>query len=242
MPWTPPDAPDPLEVLRSAEADTRQGAHADALEKFLWFHHNALRHQPALLGVRLSFALGYWLQLAAVYPPARAAFVRTRDETEAAFRADPSRSDLFHDLAAFNRHLGDGLRTADLFAAVARQDPAAAKRLYRVAEPYLAAAGRYGECGPFLDPPERLRRGREIYQATSEIAAARPEGRDQSGQRARNRYRQNIATFVGLLTLNGRADEAGRVRDEALAVLDDEEFRALLDAAMGGRLPPGDVG
>ena len=214
------------------------GAHADALAKFLWFHHNALRHDRALVGVRLSFALGCWLQLADVYPPARAALLRTRDETEAAFRGDPSRLDLFHDLAALNRQLGDGLRTADEFAAVARQNPAAAERLYGVAEPFLVGAGRYEECGPFLDPPKRLRLARELYKATIEFEAARPEGQDQPPKRARRRYRQKIATLVGLLKLNGRADEAARVREEALAVLDDEEFRALLDAAMSGHLPP----
>src|SRR5262245_12619760 len=156
MPWTPPDTPDPFEILHSAVADTRDGSHADALTKFLWFHHNALRYDEALLGVRLSFALSDWLQLAELYPPARAAFVRTRNETEAAFAAEPSFG-RFHDLAALNRELGDGLRTADAFTAVARPDPATAEGLYHVAEPFLVGVGRYEECGPFLDPPNRLR-------------------------------------------------------------------------------------
>src|SRR3954454_11350281 len=109
MAWSPPDTPDPSGILHTAVDDTQAGAHADALAKFLWFHHNALRYKPALRAVRLSFALGYWMRLAVVYPPARAALIRTRDETEAAFRADPSSFKLFHDLAALNRNLGDGL-------------------------------------------------------------------------------------------------------------------------------------
>src|SRR4051794_4253621 len=71
MPWTPSDTPDPSDVLDSAVDDTRSGSHADALAKFLWFHHNALRHDQAFGGVRLSFALSYWLELAGAYPPAR---------------------------------------------------------------------------------------------------------------------------------------------------------------------------
>src|SRR6188508_1708481 len=114
MTWTPPANPDPSEILHSAARDTRAGSHAQALAKFLWFHNNALRHRPSLGGVRLSFALSYWTALASVYPPARGAFIRTRDEAEAAFRRDPSSLELFHDLAFFNERLGDGARTADL--------------------------------------------------------------------------------------------------------------------------------
>jgi hypothetical protein len=238
MSWTPPDAPDPSEILDSAVADTQAGAHANALAKHLWFHHNALRHDDALAGVRLSFALGYWLRLADVYPPAQAAIVRTRDETEQMFQADPSSFDLFHDLAALNQYLGDGLRTADAFAAVARRDPAGATRLYHVAEPYLVAAGRYGECGPFLDSSKRLSRARESHRMMSEFEGEMPEGEIRPPKLARTFYVRNVATLVGLLALNRRPDEAGRVRREALAVVDDEEFRAMLDAAMLGHLPP----
>jgi hypothetical protein len=123
MTWTPPDDPDPTDILDSAESDTRDGSHAQALAKFLWFHHNALLHRPSFYGVRLSFALSSWMELASVYPPARAAFIRTRDETEAAFRSEPSSFELFHDLAALNRDLDDGPRTADLFVSTARADP-----------------------------------------------------------------------------------------------------------------------
>src|SRR5262249_28870274 len=136
MPWTPPDAPDPFEILHSASADTREGSHADALAKFLWFHHNALQHDEALYGVRLSFALSYWLRRSEHSPPARAAFFLPRAQTKTAFAAEP-RFDRFHELAAFNRELGDELRTADLFAPVARRDAAAAGRLYHLAEQFL---------------------------------------------------------------------------------------------------------
>jgi hypothetical protein len=242
MSWTPPDAPDPHEILHSAVDDTRAGAHAHALAKFLWFHHNALWHDQAFGGVRLSFALSYWLDLAGVYPPAREAFLRARDEAEAAFAADPSSFDLFHDLAAMNRYLGDGVRTADGFGRVARQDPAAAGRLYHVAEPFLIAAGRYEECGPFLDPPNRLWLAREAYKGMNEFEERRPPREHQPPKLARAFYVRDVATLVGLLALNRRADEAARVRAEALVVVDDAEFRAALDAAMTGHLPPPEPG
>lgn len=242
MPWTPPDPPDPSAILTSAAADTRAGAHDDALAKFLWFHHHALQYDPALSGVRLSFALSYWLELAGKYPPARAALVRTRDEAEAAVAADPKRADQFHDLAALNRTLGDGLRTADVFAAVARRNPAAAQQVYPVAERDLVAAGRYDECGPFLDPPRRLQRAQVSYERLSEFEERMPAGEHRPPKVARLFFVHTVATLVGLLVVNGRPDEAGRVREEALAVVDDADFRAVLDAAMSGHLPPPEPG
>ena len=126
--WTPPDDLNPSEILHSAVADTRSGIHEVALAKFLWFHHNALRYEQAFGGVRLSYALSSWLDLAKSYPPAREAFINTRDDTEAAFRADMSDFDLFHDATSLNRELGEASRTADLFGEVAACDHLALRR------------------------------------------------------------------------------------------------------------------
>ena len=48
---------DARQVLRNAREAALRGAHAEALEKYLWFHHHALEHSPALAGVRLSYAI-----------------------------------------------------------------------------------------------------------------------------------------------------------------------------------------
>jgi hypothetical protein len=238
MTWAPPDDPNPSEILTSAAGDTRDGSYAQALAKFLWFHHNALRHDSALSAVRLSFGVGLWMQLAAVYPPARAALVRTRDETEARFRADTSSFELFHELAALNTHLGDGGRTADLFVVAARDDHAVAEGLYRIAEPFLITAGRYDACGPFLDPPTRLQFAAQVYEVMRGREETKLPGEWSPPPVARRLYTHDVATLVGLLVLNHRVEEADRVHAQALTVLDDEEFRALLSAAMTGHLPP----
>ena len=52
--WMTDDA---LQMLRDARQAARRGAHAEALGKYLWFHHHALEHSPALAGVRLSYAI-----------------------------------------------------------------------------------------------------------------------------------------------------------------------------------------
>lgn len=238
--WTPPADPDPSEILTSAEDDTRSGQDARALAKFLWFHHNALRYCESLYGVRLSLALASWQELARVYPPAQDAFVRTRDEAEAAFAANPTSFRLFKDVAALNQRLGDGQRTADAFGRAAAADPAAARRLYHLAEPDLIAAGLYAACGPFLDPPRQLASAAASYHNLNEWEESQPKVKDgvEVPKLARRFYTHEVATLVGLLVLNRWPDEAIRARDQALTVLDDPDFRTMLDAALTGHLPP----
>jgi len=235
--WTPPDDPNPSEILNSTVDDTRTGAYETALAKFLWFHKNAVRLEPGQSAVRVSFALGYWLELANVFPPARDAYIQTRDETESALRADWSNFDLFRDVAYLNRHLGDEIRTADLFAYVATRDHATAQRLYHVAERDLIAVGRYRDCGPFLDSPRRIELAAECYRMSRQFEESSPQRKVPIPKLARKQYMQNVATLVALLALNDRKVEAHQTREDAYRVLDDDDFRAIMDAAMTGHLP-----
>lgn len=43
---------DPEQVLREARELTDSGAYAEALERYCWFHENAVTHEPSLYGVR----------------------------------------------------------------------------------------------------------------------------------------------------------------------------------------------
>ncbi len=235
--WTPPEQPNPTEILHSAVADTRTGDYEQALAKFLWFHHNALLYESGQYGVRLSFALGYWGELATVYPPAEVAFKRTRDEAEESFRGNPTNFQLFHDIAALNWRLEDEVRTAELFAAVAESNPVAAQRLYQVAEPHLISSGRYSLCGSFLQPTDRVARAAECYQSSKRFEDSRTDFPIEIPKHAWRSFVKNVATLVALLVLNGRNDDASAAYEAGLAVIDDEEFRTILDAAMSGHLP-----
>lgn len=238
MTWLPPNEPDLMAIMSSTAVDTRDGLHAQALAKLLWVHHNALQYQPSFAAVRLSFALYYWGNLAAVYPPARDALVRTRDEAESAFRADRGSFALFQELAALNAQLGEVSRTADLFVDTAQRDHTVARRLYHAAEPCLIATGRYDACGPFINPSQRLGLAVHTYEMMSETEEEEPEDELRPPKTARRIFINDVATLVGVLVLNQRTKEAGRARTQALTVLDDSEFRELLDAAMSGHLPP----
>jgi hypothetical protein len=255
MTWQPPENPEPGAIHVSVRNDLYDGLHAQAFEKILWLHHNALRYDPTYDCVRLSFALGDWVELADIYPPAQAALIRTRDQTEAAFRNEPFRFELFDELAALNGFcLGEGARTAALFVEVAAYDHELAQELYRAAEPYLIAAGRFKACGPFLDPHARMKLAADQFndevmrayddelsrleeEMDREMCGTTPKVELQIPKTAHKRYVDDIATLIGLLVQNQRVVEANRVHAEALALIGESVFRWDLDAALRDRVP-----
>src|SRR5687768_4209426 len=101
-----------------------------ALTKHLWFHKHATRLQQSLSGVRRSYALRAWRDLAAKYPPALKALVKVRNETQRAVwkRTDPWPS--FADARSINDYLDDSTRTVALFRALHKRSPRRAKRVY----------------------------------------------------------------------------------------------------------------
>ena len=78
---------DARQVLRDAREEARRGAHAEALEKYLWFYHHALEHSPALSGVRLSYAISEWVELGNAYPPALEALESAKGSNQSRFCA-----------------------------------------------------------------------------------------------------------------------------------------------------------
>ena len=47
--WTPPQNPNPDEILEEARADTEAGRYEDALAKHVWLHLNAQKYHRSLL-------------------------------------------------------------------------------------------------------------------------------------------------------------------------------------------------
>src|SRR5262249_31057731 len=113
---------DPRQILREARNAARRGAHAEALEKYLWFHHHALEHDSALAGVRLSYAVSEWVELSKVYPPALEALESLQSGTLTSLRRRSNDRKQFHDFASINEHLGRFDLTSDLFSEVAESE------------------------------------------------------------------------------------------------------------------------
>jgi hypothetical protein len=139
---------DPQEVLREAVSLMRQGQYAEALEKHLWFHDQALEYQPALGGVRLSFALDFWVELGTLYPEAMEALTAVRDRKVVALTDHKGSFELFH--VAINRCLQEETETVALFMMLHRHNPGLARRCYPIAEEYLVEQQEFEVCITYL--------------------------------------------------------------------------------------------
>jgi hypothetical protein len=133
---------DPRERLEKGRAAALAGHYSEALHEYIWFHNNALKYDPALYGVRLSYALHDWAELGEVYPKALDALkeVRARKTEQLLSGKKETRArrisrlatgkhafNLFHDVVAINDRLNDQKWTCALFRKLDRVNPEFAK-------------------------------------------------------------------------------------------------------------------
>jgi hypothetical protein len=234
--WTPPPAPDPSAILNEASEDARAGRLADALAKHLWFHRNALSYRESLYGVRLSFALASWLELAERYPPALSALRGERDASVLRLHAGKGAHGDFHDVSSINEYLGEQAATARLFAWLDANRPELAKSAYRIAQRALVSTRDYALCGKYLEPERDSASMLELYRLHQRMVAS-----GQFGEDLRDFARQSLAnaagTLVALLAVNERGAEADRVMAAVLKEVPDEELRKALGEARKGSVP-----
>jgi hypothetical protein len=114
---------DPRARLQRGQEAAAAGRYEDALRDYIWFHEHALEHEPSLYGVRLSFALWYWMELANEYPEARTALKRIRDEKTTRLLNGDTNRDLFHDVESINERLENEEATYELFATLEKAKP-----------------------------------------------------------------------------------------------------------------------
>ena len=145
---------DPGEILNRGRTATFEGRYEDALQAFIWFHEHALEHDRAYYGVRLSFALGYWRELADLYPPALEALEAAGVRAEATLINGQGDRDLFHDAEALNRELGRPANTYRLFVNLKKQQAELAKKCASLAIESIVEAGDYKLASEHLPHPE----------------------------------------------------------------------------------------
>jgi len=235
--WTPPAQPDPQAILAEAREDRIAKRFDDALAKQLWFHREALQVDPAFGGVRLSFALAQWANLASKYEPAMIALQRARDAAEADVREGRGARQAFATFAAINRELDEEQRTHELFRWIDGNDALLARFTYPMAQSALVEAKDYALCGKYLEPAVELARLAEI--ARSIDATMKRRFVQMEEKEAFDRFVVNGAgTLVAILAVNGRKREAIEMADGAKRILDTPQMRTALEQALEGRAPP----
>ncbi|WP_010586679.1 hypothetical protein [Schlesneria paludicola] len=219
-------------VLYAAIAEIRIGEYSAALSKLLWFHHHS-HDSSEFYGIRLSVALLHWKALAEVYPLARKALVDTRNSTTSRFLDAEFPFELFHDIYAINKLLGESEQTVKLFLLVRSKDPSSAQQIYHLVERLLIEARMTAVCMEFLHPERRM------SMVTSGVSLLRPLDPPDGGDglpTSKFWLISEVAQVVTILALNGNHDHAQQIVEESLAIMDNEIMRNAMKAALNGVL------
>jgi len=208
--------------------------YAEALHEYVWFHEHALEHGPAWYGVRLSYALSDWMELAEHHPEARTTLVVIRDRKTAQLLRGEGTRELFHDVAAIDGHLGEPAHAHDLFRRLADLDPSFAMKCSSIARPILVAAGDHDLAARFLPPLDDYVRSlaNQCNERVRDLQSRPgPSGPEETlrvamlfGAEA-SVYADAVRDLLTVLDRTGRSNEAVRLRGLALELVVDESMR-----------------
>lgn len=143
-----------MQRLQRAQRAAAQGRYRDALRDHAWFHAHALEHDPALSGVRLSFALRDWAQLAQAYAPAHDALGAIRDAAANTLLAGGGDAALFAELLAIDRYCDDVFLSYTLLLELERAAHPACATFARLALPVIVHVGDFARAMAIMPAPE----------------------------------------------------------------------------------------
>lgn len=222
----PAQAKDMQKYLNDTQKMVGQGKHQEALERFIWFHQHALEHEPAMSGVRLSFALSYWKSLGDVYPPAKKALVETRDRTAKQVSENGGTFELFHDAASLNRTLGEESKTVELFQTLDAQHPGLAKRYWHVAKNPVIAAKHYDLARKYMgDFAGQFQHVTEMYEQHKKFYDNPKIGGTHLKKFNENHFVEESVQLITVALALGERKAALDIQKKALAVMDDSRLR-----------------
>lgn len=140
---------EPSEVLNGARKAFAEKDYEDALEKYEWFFENSTSIDSSYHGVRLSYCLGEWAELAKVYPPAEHKLLKLKQIALANFDSTKSINS-FNDYANICGYLDCTDESIDQFLKIHKTNTELAKKIFRYIYEPLARMEKWGICREYM--------------------------------------------------------------------------------------------
>jgi hypothetical protein len=211
------------EVLRQARQLVKSYEYAAALEKYLWFHDHALDTDRRLSGVRLSYAIAEWVDLAEVYLPARRALETVRNTKAESLTQCSQDVNLFHDVAAIDRAFGQVERTRDLFRTISEIDRAFAGKCFHIALESLVHTKEFGVARGFLRNPQiDIDQFAIPFKFAQQYTGQSPEMLQEAVERI---YIKKVSLILQVFVGVGEDDMANDLRHYAVECIPDAQLR-----------------
>jgi hypothetical protein len=228
------------ERLQAARQAAIEGRHEEALEGLLWFHHHALEEDPSLRGVRLSYALSYWSELAKTYPPALQALKDLREQKAQVLLHGEGDRAVFYDVKAIDERLGDSRATYELYLALAAHWPELAAACTQSALPAIAALRDYALADRLRpDPEARIRELAGRLRWDMQWSKRRRYMRAPARWASIRNYAADIRLQTEISAGIGRPGEARRLAALAVDLIGDPSLRAEIRTALARPSPGG---
>jgi hypothetical protein len=113
---------------------------------------SALKYKEGHYGVRLSFALSSWLELANSYPPAMNAYRKVLERSSSRLLDGKDRWDLFHDVVSMNERIDRNADSLELFRRLMEINPKLGDSYVMGMMGLLLNDGDFETCLRFSDP------------------------------------------------------------------------------------------
>lgn len=151
------DKPDIMRVLEDAQLAHQAGDFVNALTFYEHFFDHALDEDPyALYGVRLSYCLQGWAELAVVFPGAKSRLETKKREVLDAY-LNERQPEQFHDYLTICRHLGLEAEALAQFLELHQLQPKSAAKLVKYVWDDLVLGEYWTICNELLvDPALKL--------------------------------------------------------------------------------------
>ena len=224
---------EPGEILRRGRAAALEGRNEDALRDFIWFHEHALKLDPAYYGVRISFALGYWTDLAEAYPPAQEALEKVRTRGEALLLSGDGDRSLFHDIASINQNLRRVQDTYKLFRRLLKTQPELARECGDLAVEAIVEAKDFKLASKQLPHPEKylLWLSKRLNDDLTRKGVSR-EIADRRRVAYVHNYCQDVRTALKILKGLGNFNAAEAAREWAVALVGPRQARSMVSSKL----------
>lgn len=222
----------PIERLVTARELADQGQYDAALEQLVWFHEHALEQDPALVGVRRSYALADWAVLAEAHPPAAAALEAVRERNVALLLAGQGQRDHLLDVISIDHALDQPARTRDLFVQLETVAPALAASCIRVVLPLVIAAGDAELAERLMPNPEETIRQHADYLMDAFRERRKRFTSAPSIPAEIHNYVQDVNAVLGVLAARGRHADVRRLRQLATDAIPATTLRRAVRASL----------
>lgn len=153
-----------LAYLQNIDKLVAEKKYQEALEAHQYFFEES-KKSVGMGAVRLSFALGSWVQLGSVYPPALVALSVISAERKALILSGKGSFDIFHEYVSINSYIGKNSETIETFLMADKKYPEKTANYYFAIKELLISEGRFDIFKKYAEDPiyeyEYIRNDRE---------------------------------------------------------------------------------